>query len=256
MSDTNGHRQIIALLRERKGGMSGSALLDVPSGGGPVVDGARALGFGVVELDLFPRPGMRGVQADACADFPFKDGSFDVVLSMEGIEHFENQTGFVRECARVLRPGGLLILSTPNVLTMSARASQFLTGSRILKHGPINEISTLRGRNGKRMYHGHAYLIDAFRLRYILRIVGLEAFELRGTTLSRTSLLFAPLYPGIELANRIAARLARSRLAREERARPERALELELARLARSPALLFRKKLIVLATKPRAAATM
>ena len=74
-----------------------------------------------------------------------------VVLSMEGIEHFENQTGFVRECARVLRPGGLLILSTPNVLTMSARASQFFTGSRILKHGPINEVSTLRGRHGRRV---------------------------------------------------------------------------------------------------------
>ncbi len=249
MSDTNGQRQILSLLRERRSEL-GSALLDIPSGGGPVVAGARAAGYDVVEVDLFPRRDLRGVRADACARLPFRNASFDVVLSMEGIEHFENQTGFVRECARVLRPGGWLLLTTPNVLTLSARASHLLTGGRLLKHGFINEVSTLRAREKRRLYHGHAFLIDAFRLRYLLRIAGLERIELRGTTLSKSSLLLAPLLPAIHLATHLAASRSRARLRRAGRPAPDRSLERELAHLARSRALLFRKKLIVLARKP------
>lgn len=249
MSSTNGHPQILALLRERKQAF-GSRLLDIPSGGGPVVDGARAAGYDVVELDLFPRARMHGVCADACAPLPFRDGVFDVLLSMEGIEHFEHQAGFVRECARVLRPGGWLVLTTPNVLTLGARATHLLTGGKVLRQGFVNEVATLRSREGTRLYHGHAFLIDAFRLRYVLRIAGLEWRELAGTTLSGTSLALAPLVPLLHLATAVATRGARKRLERDRRPRPDVALERELADLARSPALLFRKKLIVLAQKP------
>jgi SAM-dependent methyltransferase len=206
----------------------------------------------VVEVDLFPRPAMRGVCADACARLPFQDGAFDVVLSMEGIEHFEHQAGFVGVGARVLAPGGWLIMTTPNVLTLGARATHFLTGGKVLKQGFVNEVATLRSRNGARLYHGHAFLIDAFRLRYLVRIAGLEWVSLSGTTLSGTSLLLSPLLPALHLATALATRGARRRLARAGRPRPDAGLERELAALARSPALLFRKKLIVLAQKPAA----
>lgn len=252
MSATAGHERILALLRARRAEF-GRALLDVPSGGGPVVAGARAAGYDVTEVDLFPRPGMRGVCADACAPLPFADGAFDVVLSMEGIEHFEHQAGFVRECARVLRPGGWLLLTTPNVLTLSARLTHVLTGHKVLQQGFVNEVATLRSREGKRLYHGHAFLIDAFRLRYLVRIAGLEWKELHGTTLSRGSLCAAPLLPAVRLATRLATRAARARLRAADRPAPDAALERELSSLADSPALLFRKKLIVLARKPGAA---
>jgi SAM-dependent methyltransferase len=256
VSDTNGHRQVLEFLREQResGAQLAPALLDIPSGGGPVVAGARAAGYRVVEVDLFPRAGMHGVQADACARLPFRDASFDVVLSMEGIEHFEDQLGFVRECARVLRPDGWLLLTTPNVLTLSARASHLLTGGKLLKHGFVNEVATLRGRAKQRLYHGHAFLIDAFRLRYLLRISGLELVRLEGTTLSKSSLFFAPLVPAIRLATRLATSRSRARLLAAGRPAPDRTLERELAGLARSNALLFRKKLIVLARKPASAA--
>ena len=42
------------------------------------------------------------------------DESVDVVVSFETIEHLENQLRFLQECNRVLRPGGILICSTPN----------------------------------------------------------------------------------------------------------------------------------------------
>lgn len=48
---------------------------------------------------------------------PYADSSFDVVISLQTIEHLWNQDAFVAECIRVLRPGGRLVISTPNTLT-------------------------------------------------------------------------------------------------------------------------------------------
>ncbi len=51
-----------------------------------------------------------------CLALPFTDESLDVVVAFEIVEHLKDATGFLRELRRVLRPGGLLLLSTPNRL--------------------------------------------------------------------------------------------------------------------------------------------
>ncbi|MGW0158043.1 class I SAM-dependent methyltransferase [Mycobacterium sp. NPDC003323] len=53
------------------------------------------------------------------ADLPLADGSVDVVVNFQVIEHLWDQGQFVAECARVLRPGGVLLMSTPNRITFS-----------------------------------------------------------------------------------------------------------------------------------------
>jgi SAM-dependent methyltransferase len=53
------------------------------------------------------------------AQLPFSDGSVDVVVNFQVIEHLWDQPGFIAECARVLRPSGLLLMSTPNRITFS-----------------------------------------------------------------------------------------------------------------------------------------
>ena len=50
----------------------------------------------------------------ACESLPFADGSFDLVLAFEVIEHLERWQDFLAEAHRVLRPSGLLLVSTPN----------------------------------------------------------------------------------------------------------------------------------------------
>lgn len=49
-----------------------------------------------------------------CADIPLPDASFDIVVSFETIEHHDRHTEMMKEIKRVLRPGGLLILSSPD----------------------------------------------------------------------------------------------------------------------------------------------
>jgi SAM-dependent methyltransferase len=53
------------------------------------------------------------------AELPLPDASVDVVVNFQVIEHLWDQAQFVAECARVLRPSGLLMMSTPNRITFS-----------------------------------------------------------------------------------------------------------------------------------------
>ena len=50
---------------------------------------------------------------------PLRPSTVDVVVSLQVIEHLWDQRRFLAECARVLRPGGRLLITTPNRLTFS-----------------------------------------------------------------------------------------------------------------------------------------
>lgn len=62
----------------------------------------------------------RLVRASA-QDLPFSASSFDLVFSNQVVEHLHNPTQFFREAHRILRPGGLLLFSTPNPAGLAAR---------------------------------------------------------------------------------------------------------------------------------------
>ncbi len=58
------------------------------------------------------------------ASLPLRDASVDVVANLQVIEHLWDQEGFLAECARVLRPGGRLLVTTPNRITFSPGLDQ------------------------------------------------------------------------------------------------------------------------------------
>jgi len=58
------------------------------------------------------------VQGDG-ARLPFQDAAFDLVFSHSVIEHVTTADGYLRECHRVLRPGGVLYLSTAPTLSLA-----------------------------------------------------------------------------------------------------------------------------------------
>jgi SAM-dependent methyltransferase len=64
----------------------------------------------------YPRVDMRRANLAA---LPLADATVDVVVNFQVIEHLWDQHGFVAECARVLHPAGLLMISTPNRITFS-----------------------------------------------------------------------------------------------------------------------------------------
>lgn len=101
--------------------VGGARVLDVASGNGLGSElllrrGARV----VVGVEADPgalrslaASGPAFVRADATR-LPFRDASYDVVVSFETIEHVDDANQMVAECRRILRPGGCLYLSTPN----------------------------------------------------------------------------------------------------------------------------------------------
>jgi len=97
-----------------------SEILEV--GAGPANKATRYLasvGGRVTSIDVDPRVVSnelldKGVVYDG-REFPFEDGSFDVVFSHAVMEHIEDPIRLVGECHRVLRPGGAFISIQPNV---------------------------------------------------------------------------------------------------------------------------------------------
>ncbi|MEZ4465492.1 MAG: class I SAM-dependent methyltransferase [bacterium] len=67
-------------------------------------------------------PLRRGQVVDANAPLPFKTGSFDLVWCSEVIEHLADPAFSLKELVRVTRPGGELILTTPNSYMVLFRA--------------------------------------------------------------------------------------------------------------------------------------
>lgn len=90
----------------------------------PAEEDAR-LGFSPQSLGQFARAGHVAVYGRA-EDIPFPDESFGAVLMIEVIEHVEGDAQAIREAARVLRPGGRLILTTPNGATFPEPARYHL----------------------------------------------------------------------------------------------------------------------------------
>ena len=68
-------------------------------------------------------PALAAVRGNL-AVLPVRSGSVDTVVSLQVIEHVWDHPQFLAECVRVLRPGGLLVLSTPNRLTFSPGAER------------------------------------------------------------------------------------------------------------------------------------
>lgn len=59
-------------------------------------------------------PGLTFTQGDLSRRLPFDDGAFEALVSFETIEHLHDPAPFVAEMARLLAPGGFLLVSSPN----------------------------------------------------------------------------------------------------------------------------------------------
>lgn len=110
-------------------------ILDMPAGQGAFAqallqNGAEEIHCLDINAEAFVLSDPRVVflKHDAMQSLPFPDAYFDHVYSIEGIEHFESPWTVVRELCRVLKPGGQLIITTPNTFSVDARLKYLLSG--------------------------------------------------------------------------------------------------------------------------------
>jgi len=112
----------------------------------------------------YPRVDMRHGNL---AQLPLPDGDVDVVVNFQVIEHLWDQGQFVTDCARVLRPGGVLLMSTPNRITFSPGLDTPLNPfhTRELNGAELTELLTDNGFEVESMlgvFHGSRLLeLDA-----------------------------------------------------------------------------------------------
>lgn len=111
----------------------GARVLDAPCGGSAALTLALIeRGFHAIGADVDPEAGARLGNAFSKVDLnvalPWPDHSFEAIFSTEGIEHLENHFSFLREMCRVLKPGGILVLTTPNITALRSRVRFFGSG--------------------------------------------------------------------------------------------------------------------------------
>lgn len=101
--------------------LKGCKMLDAGCGTGFFTATALARGAEVTSLDIgvnllreARKKGAPFVVAGDVANMGFADASFDLIVSSECIEHTPSPRASIKEMARVLRPGGMIVLTCPN----------------------------------------------------------------------------------------------------------------------------------------------
>lgn len=201
-ADLDLHSQIAHVVLQQV--PTGAKVLDMGAGEGALSKRLQDGGLDVRAVDV----DVAGFQAEAVPFEPLNfddplsvaafvsrnDSAFDVVLGIEVIEHVENQWAYVRQLLRLLKPGGLIVITTPNVTSWLSRAT-FLFRGRFHQFADEDES------------YGHISPITPWELELILNRIGCEDVKIRsaGTlppiylsgfnAATLLSLLFLPLRP-------------------------------------------------------------
>jgi ubiquinone/menaquinone biosynthesis C-methylase UbiE len=102
-----------------------SKILDLGAGHGAMTKKLYEKGYNVSACDMFPEifefNEIKCDKADITSRLPYADNTFDIVIAIEVIEHITDHDTFISESSRILKPGGCLLLSTPNILSLKSR---------------------------------------------------------------------------------------------------------------------------------------
>ena len=213
-------------------------ILDAPAGDGTISKKLQDAGYEVYAADIAPQlfnlPGVHCEKADLNLELHYEDEFFDYILNSNGIEHLEDQYTFVRECYRILKPRGRLLITTPNILNLKARVASLLLGLHTFHDRPHNEVDDYEGG-------GHINMASYFDLRVNLHRNGFKIVSVTTHMHSTTALLFSFLLPCIYMMT--------YRSFRREKNREQRDRNKDIFKHVHSADLLFGKKLFVLAEK-------
>jgi 2-polyprenyl-3-methyl-5-hydroxy-6-metoxy-1,4-benzoquinol methylase len=158
-------------------------VLDVGCAGGYIAVLLGQAGHRVVGLELNQRMadearslGVEVIECDVEGPLPLSDSCVDIVHACEVIEHLFDTEGFLRELHRLLRPRGILILSTPNLNSLVNRA-RVLVGRPLPMWGAFPD-----DRHGS-----HIRVFNKAKILELLRRTGFQPERLTGVNQYRRS---------------------------------------------------------------------
>lgn len=191
MSTQNIYAAVIETSKKRLFSLTyGKRHLDIGAGRGELVQELRramsmissACDF---HIERFAAAGISCKQVNLNHEpLPYQDAEFNLVTSSEVVEHVENYRALLREVFRVMADGGVLVLTTPNVLNVNSRV-------RYLVSGFANLFGPLPVRNDK-LYStgGHITPIPYFYLAHALLDAGFDKVELSIDKVQKTSVFW------------------------------------------------------------------
>lgn len=204
-------QEIHPVISSLLGGEKRGKLLDFPSGSGALSYRLFKEGFDVTGCDIAPEnfepSELRCVRGDLNAPFPFEAGSFDAACFIEGPEHVENPFAAFREFARVIRPGGCLVVSIPNYNNIEQRI-------RVLFYGTAEKAVTQERLKAE--FAGHEYMLHLSpllyaQLRFFLESSGFRIERIERDKVKWKQWAWAPLVGLIKLVTVLGGSRARER---------------------------------------------
>jgi SAM-dependent methyltransferase len=183
-----GQERRLSLIR-RYAPLEGRRVLDAGCGVGIYVAAFRRFtdaAYGVdldVEKIARAADGLPNLEVASVEALPFADGSFDVVLSHEVVEHVSDDRAAVAEGVRVLKPGGRLVIFAPNRLYFFETHGCFWRGK--YRFGNVPLVNWLPGRWRSRLCpHVRAYtarglqrLLDGLPVKVVAHIQVYPGFD-------------------------------------------------------------------------------
>ncbi len=237
----------------------GKKIIDFPAGNGVTSKLLKEVGATPIPMDLFTEyfelDDMECMRAEIRSGLPLEDKAADGMICQEGMEHFSDQFGAFKEFNRVLKPDGLLLITTPNYSNLRSKLSYLLSESeRFNSTMPPNELDSIwmsQQNISSEIYFGHIFLIGIQKLRVLARLTGFKIREIHFTRAKTTSLILFPFfYPFILLSNWITYR-KNLRKNKDYDERTKKAVYREVYELSISPKILVGGHLMVEFTKEK-----
>ncbi len=228
-------------------------VIDFPAGNGITTERLKSIGANPIPFDLFPEyfnvDGLNCQRANIAEGLPINKHSADFLICQEGIEHFSDQLGAFKEFNRVLKPGGGLIVTTPNYSNLRAKMSYLLSESErfnsIIAPNELDSIWMSKQNITNEIYYGHIFLIGILKMRCFAKLSGFRIKHIQRTRVKPTSFLLLLLfYPFILVSNWITYK-KRMRKNNEVDAAVKKEVYGEIFKLSISPTILLDGHLFV-----------